>query len=74
MTQWYLTKVPGSALNFSSLGSIPFELDPDWLNSRINSSDKYVQYLIQGDQNHPYGYAPFFVHPGKLDYNFGESL
>jgi len=72
MTQWYPTNVPGSAINLSSLGSIPFELDPHWLNSRINSPDKYVQYFIQGDQYHPCGYAPFFVHPGNLDFRFGE--
>jgi hypothetical protein len=72
MIQWHKTNVPGSAINFSLLGSIPIELDPHWLNSRINSPDKYVQYFIQGDQYHPCGYAPFFVHPGKLDFCFGE--
>ncbi len=72
MAQWYLTDIPCSAINLSLLGSIPFELDPHWLNSRINSPDKYVQYFIQGDLYHPCGYAPFFVHPGKLDFRFGE--
>ncbi len=72
MAQWYLANIPCSAINLSSLGSIPIELDPHWLNSRINSPDKYVQYFIQGDQYHPCGYAPFFVHPGNLDFCFGE--
>jgi len=72
MTQWYITNVPSNGIDFSSLGSIPFELDPNWLNSRINSPDKCVQYFIQGDERYPCGYAPFFVHPGKLDYRFGE--
>ena len=72
MVQWHVTNDPSNDINLSSLGSIPFELDSNWLTSRINSSDKYVQYFIQGDKQHPCGYAPFFVHPGKLDYHFGE--
>lgn len=72
MDQWHLSNVPGSAINFSLLGNIPIELDPHWLNSHINSPDKDVQYFLQGDQDHPCGYAPFFVHPGNLNFCFGE--
>lgn len=74
MSQWYITNTPGDTINFSLLGTIPIELDPHWLNSRINRSDKYVQYFLQGDQHHPCGYAPFFVHPGKLNFCFGETI
>lgn len=73
MAQWQLTNIPSNNINFSSLGTIPIELDPHWLNSRIDSPDKYVQYFLQGDQDHPCGYAPFFVHPGKLDFCLGEA-
>jgi len=73
MDQWQLSNVPGSAINFSLLGNIPIELDPHWLNSNINSPDKDVQYFLQGDQENPCGYAPFFVHPGNLNFCFGET-
>ena len=72
MNQWHLTNLPGNTINFSLLGNVPIELDPHWLNSHINSPDKDVQYFLQGDQDNPCGYAPFFVHPGNLDFCFGE--
>jgi hypothetical protein len=35
--------------------------------------DKSIHYFLQGDRQHPSGYAPFFVHPGGLAYCFGET-
>lgn len=70
---WCRANISGNAIDLSPLGSVPLELDPRWLSSRVDSSDKSIHYFLQGDRQHPCGYAPFFVHPGMLTYCFGEA-
>ena len=75
MTQshWYLADILEKVVDFSLLPPVPLEQDPRWLSSRVNGSDKYIRYFLLGDRLRPYGYAPFFVHPGALAYCLGES-
>ena len=73
MILWYSASSQDEAMDFSALGAVPLELDPRWLSSRVDSSNKYVQYFLVGDKQHPSGYAPFFVHPGALSYCLGET-
>lgn len=73
MILWYSASSQDEAMDLSALGPVPLELDPRWLSSRVDSSNKYVQYFLAGDKQHPSGYAPFFVHPGALSYCLGET-
>lgn len=73
MTQWNSTNTSGDTIDLSLLGSVPLELDPRWLGSRVSGADKHVRYFLLGDQQRPHGYAPFIVHQGALAYCFGET-
>lgn len=73
MTRWYQTNVSANTIDLSLLGAVPLELDPRWLSSRVNGSDKTIHFFLQGDRQHPCGYAPFFVHSGALAYCLGET-
>lgn len=73
MIQWHLASASDNPPDLSLLGQIPLELDPKWLNTRVNGVDKYIQYFLLGDQRQPCGYAPFFVHRSALAYCLGET-
>lgn len=73
MIQWNSANASSQTLDLSQLGPVPLELDPRWLGSRVNGTDKYVRYFLLGDQQRPSGYAPFIVHQGALAYCFGET-
>lgn len=73
MTQWHLAEVSDENLDLSGFDSIPLELDPHWLRSRVDGADKDIRFFLLGDQQRPCGYAPFFVHRSELSYCLGET-
>src|SRR4051794_9744942 len=73
MVQWHLADASDETLDLSRFGSVPLELDPRWLRSRVDGADKNIQLFLLGESQRPCGYAPFFVHRSVLAYCLGET-